>query len=55
MLNADEGRFTTLLGHRPDDAGRPLRRDSGRRPDACKLALSAMSSPRDGPFERPQQ
>jgi hypothetical protein len=34
-------RQSTLLGHTPDAAGRPLRRDCGRSDAAHELALSA--------------
>jgi hypothetical protein len=42
MLTLDQGRSSTLLGHKPDVADRPLRRDSGRFAEVHQLALSGQ-------------
>ena len=43
VQNGDRAR-STLLGHTPNEADLPLRRDSGHRADAGQLALSVEST-----------
>ena len=42
-----DGRLSTLLGHTPDQAARPLRRDSGRNVAAHRLADRARFVAKD--------